>query len=158
MTVISVIAHETIPKRTGKETRETNCISRGSARILRRVLKCSRDLPSLWFQWRLRFSTGEKIHTEYNTWTLPESQNKQRNIRVTVISIVVGALGTVPKCLEKRFEKLKIRGRIEAIQTTWLIRWASEGYWKPEENCCYSDSSESLWVDSGMKKTQGVKW
>ena len=39
---------------------------------------------------------------------------------VTVIPVVVGALGTAPKELEKEQEREKIRGRIETIQTTAL--------------------------------------
>ena len=39
------------------------------------------------------------------------------NMRVTVIPIVVSALGTVPKELVRELEKLEIRGRIEIIQT-----------------------------------------
>ena len=39
------------------------------------------------------------------------------NMRVTVIPIVAGALGTFPKGLEKRLEELEIRRRIETIQT-----------------------------------------
>ena len=36
--------------------------------------------------------------------------------------IVVVALGTVPKNLEKRLDELQIRRRIETIQTTSLLR------------------------------------
>ena len=39
-----------------------------------------------------------------------------------MIPIVVGALGTVPKYLEKRLEALEIRGRIEIIPTTVFFR------------------------------------
>ena len=39
---------------------------------------------------------------------------------MTMIPIVVGALGTVPKGLEKRQKELKIGGRIETIQTSVL--------------------------------------
>ena len=39
-------------------------------------------------------------------------------MKVTVIATVFGALGAVPKCLEKRLEESEIRGRIETIQTT----------------------------------------
>ena len=39
-----------------------------------------------------------------------------------MILIVVGALGTVPKSLEKRLLKLDIGGRIETIQTTVLLK------------------------------------
>ena len=40
------------------------------------------------------------------------------NMRVTVILIVVGALGTVSKGLESGLEELEFRGRTETIQTT----------------------------------------
>ena len=43
-------------------------------------------------------------------------------MRVKVIPIVVGALGTVPINLEKRLEGLEIRGRIETTQTTALLQ------------------------------------
>ena len=45
-------------------------------------------------------------------------------MKVMVIPIVVGALGTVPKGLEKMLEELEIRGRIETIQITALLRSA----------------------------------
>ena len=41
----------------------------------------------------------------------------QRNMKVTVNSSVAGALGTVLNKLEKRFDGLKIRGRIRRIQS-----------------------------------------
>ena len=44
--------------------------------------------------------------------------------RVTVIGIVVGALGMVSKGLGKRLEEHEIRGRIETIKTTVLLRSA----------------------------------
>ena len=51
------------------------------------------------------------------------------NIKITVIPIIVGALGIVPKDLEKRLEELKIRGRIDTIQTAILfIENESLGY------------------------------
>ena len=43
-------------------------------------------------------------------------------MRVTVIPIVVGALGSVPKGLVKKQEELEIRGRIKTIQTTEFVR------------------------------------
>ena len=43
-------------------------------------------------------------------------------MRMTVIPIEVGALGTVAKGLEERLEKLENRRRIETIQTTALLR------------------------------------
>ena len=43
---------------------------------------------------------------------------------VTVVPIVVGALGTVPEGLDKRLEELEIRERIKTIQTTALLKSA----------------------------------
>ena len=45
-------------------------------------------------------------------------------MRVKVVPIVIGALGTVPKNLEKSLSELKIKGRIETIQTTALLKSA----------------------------------
>ena len=44
------------------------------------------------------------------------------NLKVSVIPIVTGALGTIPKSLVKRLEDLEIRGRAGTIQTTALLR------------------------------------
>ena len=55
-----------------------------------------------------------------NNNDLPENWN----MRVKVIPIVVGTLGTVSKSLEDRLEELEISGRIETIQTTALLRSA----------------------------------
>ena len=44
------------------------------------------------------------------------------NIKVTMISIVISALSTVNKGLLPRLEDLEIRGRVETIQTTALLR------------------------------------
>ena len=46
------------------------------------------------------------------------------NMKVTIIPIVIGALGTVIKGLVKEVEDLEIRGRVETIQTTTLLRTA----------------------------------
>ena len=46
-------------------------------------------------------------------------------MKVMVIPIVIGALGTIPKGFEKGLEVLEIGGRINAIQNTalwWLAR------------------------------------
>ena len=47
-----------------------------------------------------------------------------RNMKVTVILIIIGALGTIQKNLEKRRGKLKIHGRTETVQTTALL-WSA---------------------------------
>ena len=45
-------------------------------------------------------------------------------MRVMVIPIVIGALGTVPKGLEKGQEELEIRTQIETIHVTAWLRSA----------------------------------
>ena len=46
----------------------------------------------------------------------------------TMTPIVIGALETFPKGLERRLEELEIDGRFETIQTTALL-WSAE-YWE----------------------------
>ena len=46
------------------------------------------------------------------------------NIKVLSIPVGIGAFGTVTKGLLKGLEELKIRGRVETIQTTALLRTA----------------------------------
>ena len=64
--------------------------------------------------------TGHRIKMKESKKTikyldLAREQKKLWNMMVTVIPIVVGELGTVPKSLERDLEELKIRGRIETI-------------------------------------------
>ena len=47
---------------------------------------------------------------------------KNLNMKVTIVPIVIGALGTVTKGLLKGLEELEIGGRVETIQTTALLR------------------------------------
>ena len=49
---------------------------------------------------------------------------KNSKIKVILIPVIVGALGTVLKTQKKKFDKLEIRGRIETIQTTALLKSA----------------------------------
>ena len=44
------------------------------------------------------------------------------NVKVTIVPIVIGALGTITKGLLKGLEDLEIGGRVETIQTTALLR------------------------------------
>ena len=44
------------------------------------------------------------------------------NTKVTVILIVIGALGTVTKGLVKRLEYFEKRGLVKTLQTTALLR------------------------------------
>ena len=45
-----------------------------------------------------------------------------KKMRVTVIAVVTGALGTIPNGLRKGMEELEIRGRMETIHTKALLR------------------------------------
>ena len=55
---------------------------------------------------------------------LTRELKKLWNMRVKVVPIVIGALGTIPKGLEKSLSELEIKGRIETIQTTALLKSA----------------------------------
>ena len=45
-------------------------------------------------------------------------------MKVTIVPIVIGALGTITKGLLKGLEDLGVGGRVETIQTTALLRTA----------------------------------
>ena len=54
-------------------------------------------------------------------------------MKVTIVPIVVGALGTVTKGLSKGQEDLEVSGRVETIQMTALLRTARI-LWRVPEN------------------------
>ena len=49
---------------------------------------------------------------------------KLRSIRITVVPIINGALGTVSKGLQRGLHELEIGGRIETIKTAELLKLA----------------------------------
>ena len=53
---------------------------------------------------------------------LARELKKLWNMKVTIVPIVIGALGTITKGLLKGLEDLEIGGRVETIQTTALLR------------------------------------
>ena len=55
---------------------------------------------------------------------LARELKKLWNVRVTIVPIVINALGTITKGFIKGLEDLEIRGRVETIQTTELLRSA----------------------------------
>ena len=59
-----------------------------------------------------------------STLTLLENLEKLWNMKVTIVPIVIGALGTVTKGLLKGLEDLEVGGRMETIQTTAMLRTA----------------------------------
>ena len=51
-------------------------------------------------------------------------------MKVTIVPIVIGALGTVTKGLLKGLEDLEVGGRVETIQTTArILRRVLETWW-----------------------------
>ena len=55
---------------------------------------------------------------------LARELKKLWNMKVTIVPIVIGALGTITKGLLKVLEDLEIGGRVDTIQTTALLRTA----------------------------------
>ena len=55
---------------------------------------------------------------------LARELKKLWNMKVTIVPIVIGALGTISKGLIKGLEELEVGGRIETIKTTALLRRA----------------------------------
>ena len=53
---------------------------------------------------------------------LARELKKLWNMKVTIIPIVIGALGIVPKGLVQGLKDMEIRGRVECIQTIALLR------------------------------------
>ena len=73
---------------------------------------------------------------------LARELKKLCNMMVTVIPIIVRALGTVPKNQEKRLDELEIKRKTETIQTSALLGYLEES-WRPEETCCHSTSNKN---------------
>ena len=55
---------------------------------------------------------------------LARELKKLWNMKVTIVPIVTGALGTVTTGLLKALQDLEVGGRVETIQTTGLLRTA----------------------------------
>ena len=87
---------------------------------------------------------------------LARELQKLRNMKVTIVPIVTGALGTITKGLLKGLEDLEVVGRVEIIQTTALLRTARI-LRRVLETCCHSNSSETPSADTDVKNSKGVK-
>ena len=75
-------------------------------------------------------------------------------MKVTMIPIVIGALGTVTKRLIKGLEDLEITGQVETIQITTLLRLAR--ILRRVLETCHSNSSKRPSANAIMKNPQGV--
>ena len=84
-----------------------------------------RELAELWTLLprliRVKLKESEKRDKYYD---LGRELKRLWNVKLTFIPIVIGALGTVTERLLKGLEDLKIRGRVETIQNTTLLRSA----------------------------------
>ena len=63
----------------------------------------------------------QTVKRKTNNWTLLEKLKKPWNIKVMLMSIVTGALGTIHKGLIRKLDELKIKGWAETIQTVALL-------------------------------------
>ena len=70
---------------------------------------------------RIKLKECEK---KYKYLDLARELKKLWNMKVTIVPIVIGALGTVTKGLLKGLEDLEVGGRAETIQMTALLRTA----------------------------------
>ena len=73
-------------------------------------------------------------------------------MKVTVIPIVIGAFGTIPKGLVVGLEELEIEGWAETIQTTALLR-SARVLRRVLETCYHSDFSERPSANAGVKNS-----
>ena len=74
----------------------------------------------------LRFLVDHRVKVKENfkKRQIAMELKKLWHMKVTFIPIVIGVLGTVTEGLLKRRENLEIRGRMETIQITTLLRTA----------------------------------
>ena len=78
-------------------------------------------------------------------------------MKVTIVPIVIGALGAVTKGLLKGLEDLEAGGRVETIQTTALLRTARIPWRVPETwgDLQSLSSSEKPSANAEVKNSNG---
>ena len=74
-------------------------------------------------------------------------------MKVTLIQIVIDALGTLTKGFVQGPEGLEITGRVQIIQTTALLR-SARILRRVLETSCHSNSREKLSANAGVKNSQ----
>ena len=84
---------------------------------------------------------------------LARELKKLWNMKVMIIPIAIGALGTVTKRWVQGLEDLEIREQVETIQNTALLRLATI-LTSVLEACCHSNFSEKSLANGGVKKSQ----
>ena len=100
--------------------------------ILRSPNLCQTTIPSYNYQKKKQLHCGlcrpvgtqSKNQRELKDKDLDRTSELKKlwNMKVTVISVMIGALGTDPKCWVKGMEKMEISVKIGTIQTTAFIR------------------------------------
>ena len=70
---------------------------------------------------RVEIKESEKIDKYLD---LARELKELYNMKLTMVPVIVGVPGTVPKGLEKRMEEQEIRGKVEIVQITALLRSA----------------------------------
>ena len=95
---------------------QTDCQKKKKKRIYR---KGDFTVPA---EYWVKLKESEKIDKYVDL--ARELEKKLCNMKVTVIPIVTGALGTITKELVQGWADLEIRGRAETIQITTLLRSA----------------------------------
>ena len=68
---------------------------------------------------RLKINESEKINKCRDFF---KELKKLWNMKVKEIPIEIGALGTIPSDMEKKLMELEIRGRMETLQTSVLLK------------------------------------
>ena len=80
---------------------------------------------------------------------------KMWNMKVTIVPIVIGVLGTVTKGLLKGLE-LADGWRLSKRQHCWGRPEYWDESWRLEETCCHSNSSEKPSANIDVKNSRGV--
>ena len=93
----------------------------------------------------------EKMSDKF--FDLARELRKLWNIRVSVILIIIRALGNFPKSLKRSLEELEVGGRIEIFQIM-ARKW--EWSWRPEKTCCHSDARERSLASADPKTSPEV--
>ena len=95
-------------------------------------------------KWKVKWKVSKWKEEKY--LDLARELKKLWNMEVTIIPIVIGALGTVNKGLAQGLEDLETTGRGDSVQTTALLRSVRilrrVQSWRLEETCCHPNSSE----------------
>ena len=81
-------------------------------------------------------------------------------MNVTVLPIVIGALGAIPIVLVKGLEDLEIRERAETIQIKALLRSTRilRRVLETKNACCFSKSSERQSAGAGVKNLYNTNY